>query len=83
MPGCILVDFKKSEAVVPQILDAVSLEGFILRGVRLVPSANQTRQSLQLDLQGCRPGPQLEALEQRLRSVPQVTDVIHWSNASS
>ena len=77
MNETIAIDFRPTDGVVPAIITLFDREGYALHGIRLVPTRDCGRATLQVDL-GYRPSTaELRALAARIAAFDGIIDIIH------
>jgi hypothetical protein len=77
MTGPLWIEFAAGEPIIPTIFAAIDEAGFVLRGVRLVPSLYGERGALMMDFGACEVEAELCDLEDRLRALHASIEVIH------
>jgi hypothetical protein len=77
MTATLWIEFTPSDTIVPAILAVIGGEGFALRSLRRLPAFGSPRETLMIELGGCRFNDDLLLLEQQLRRLDDDLDIIH------
>lgn len=83
MIGCIDVEFRPSDGVVPRILGVIGREGYTIQSLRLIPSWGGASSTLKVNIGTCRATPEVRALADQILLLDETIAVTHGARVGA